>query len=127
MAVAIRYEPNHSDFRKIMMGNQTKRLAQEAAILGVAVARAYAAGEKLPAEYIASIRHQAGSPVVLGGNPRQTARVYADYPWIEFGSGLRNTGRNGSTRRPQGGHSPAYRILGRTGARIGKPPAKGIG
>jgi hypothetical protein len=121
MPVKITYKPNNKEFGALMMSDQTQDLADQAAKLGVLVARAYAAGQRpqMPAEYIASIRAEAGPIVVFDGNPRRTARVVADYPWLEFGSGKTASGR------PQGGNSPAYRILGRTGARIGNPPIGG--
>lgn len=127
MAVTIRYEPNHGEFRKLMMSEQTHELADEAADLGLAVARAYAAGYKLPAAYITSIRKEVGRVVVLGGNPRRAARIYADFPYIEFGSGIKGEGGSRHAPRPQGGYSAPYRILGRTGSRIGKPPSGGAG
>lgn len=120
MPIRIKYKPNNREFGALMMSDQTQDLADQAANFGVLVARAYANAERprLPTEYIASIRATTGPIVVLGPekNPRRTARVEADYPWIEFGSGQRPGGR------PQGGNSPSYRILGRTGARVGDPP-----
>jgi hypothetical protein len=117
VAVEIRYEKNHADFGRLMMSDQTQSLADQGALRGLAVARTLAAGQNLPAAYISSIRKAGGPPVVLGKNPRRTARVYADMPFIEFGSGLKR-------KREQGGHSPAYRILGKAGARIGSPPGR---
>jgi hypothetical protein len=127
MAVAIRYEPNHKSFRALMVSGQTQELADEAATAGVVVARAYAAGSRLPAEYIASIRRTSGPLVTFDGNPRRTARVHAAYPFIEFGSGIKSGGDSRGKPRPQGGYSEPYRILGRTAARIGSPPLGGVG
>lgn len=120
MAIKITYKANNKEFGALMMSDQTQDLADQGARFGVLVARAYAAGTRpaLPAEYTASIEHQEGPPVVLGGNPRRTARVVAKYPFIEFGSGQKR-------ERPQGGNSPTYRILGRTGPRVGNPPTGG--
>lgn len=122
MAVRIKYEPNHFQFGQLLMSDQTQDLADQGAEVGVLYARMYAAGVRptLPAEYIASIRKETGPIVTFGRNPRRTARVVADFPWIEFGSGRKR-------ERPQGGNSPAYRILGRTGARVGSPPRGGGG
>jgi hypothetical protein len=113
--VRIRYSPNNKSFGKMMMAKQTQDLADQAAEKGVLEAKALAASRGLPAEYIASIRKAPGPPVVMGGNPRRTARVHADYVYIEFGSGIKRP-------RPQGGRSPAYRILGTVGPMIGNPP-----
>jgi len=130
MGLKIKYEANNSDFGRLMMSSQTQDLADDAANFGAQVARLYAAGSRPrpPADYIASIKAAPGPPVVLGtgghANPRRTARVVADHRLggvIEFGSGP--TGPGGR-ERPQGGSSPAYRILGRTGARVGSPPRK---
>lgn len=119
MAVQITYRANNAEFGKLMMSAQTQSLADQGALRGLRVARELATRQNLPAAYVASIRKAAGPTVTMGGNPRRTARVYADAPWIEFGSGLKRP-------RQQGGRSPAYRILGKTGARIGSPPgAKG--
>lgn len=120
MPVLIRYRPNNSDFGKLMMSSQTQDLADQGAKRGVAAAKALAGSESLPAEYVSSIRAVKGPPMVLGGNPRRTARVETKYPWIEFGSGRKRP-------RPQGGRSPRYRILGRILTQIGNPPAKGGG
>lgn len=127
MAVTIRYEPNNSDFGRLMMADQTQSLALDAAHIGVTYARAYAAGMKLPADYIASIKAEAGPPVILGGrNPRRTARIVAEHRLggaIEFGTGTKSGGNDGRGRpREQGGYSSPYRILGRAGARVGSPP-----
>jgi hypothetical protein len=129
MTVRIRYKPNNSDFGKLMMSSQTQDLADEAAGRGVLVAIAYAQSAHLPSAYITGIGKEVGPPVVLQGNPRRTARVTAPMPWIEFGSGRlargasrgRSAGRGGR-KRPQGGYSKPYRILGKTGSRIGSPP-----
>lgn len=122
MPVRIRYRANNSDFGKLMMSDQTQDLADQGANFGVLAARAYAAGTRpaLPPEYIESIQAETGPIVTLGGNPRRTARIVSKYPWIEFGSGRKRD-------RPQGGNSPAYRILGRAGARVGNPPRGGGG
>lgn len=115
MTVTIKYEPNNIEFGKLMVSDQTQRLADQAANKGVTEARSLAAARGLPAAYIDSIEAVAGPIVVLGRNPRRTARVQAKFPWIEFGSGQKRP-------RPQGGRSPAYRILGAVGAIIGNPP-----
>lgn len=115
MTVRIRYRPNHRDFRKLMMAKQTQDLADQAGKKGVAEAKALAGGLNLPAEYISSIEMKAGPPITLAGNPRRTTRIHAKFPWIEFGSGQKRP-------RPQGGRSPAYRILGKVGPIIGNPP-----
>lgn len=113
--IHIKYKPNHISFAKLMMSDQTQNLADQAADRGVQVARGIAAGMSLPEEYIASIKATRGPIVVLGGNPRRTARLVSKYPYIEFGSGRKRP-------RPQGGRSPAYRVLGRTLPRIGSYP-----
>lgn len=113
--IRVRYKPNHEDFGRLMMSDQTQDLADQGAQRGVEEARRLAASFGLPAEYIASISRVFGNPVTLGGNPRRTARVQAKFPYIEFGSGRRRP-------RPQGGRSPAYRVLARTASRIGSPP-----
>lgn len=115
MAIRIRYKANNSDFGKLMMSDQTQDLADQGARAGVAEATQLASGLSLPERYRSSIRAEAGPPATMGGNPRRTARVYADYVWVEFGSGVKRP-------RPQGGRSPAHRILGRTAAKIGNPP-----
>jgi hypothetical protein len=115
--VRIRYRPNHREFGKMMMAKQTQDLADEAARQGVIEAKALAVSRGLPAKYVESIKQEVGPPLVLGGNPRRTARVTAGFPFIEFGSGQKRP-------RPQGGSSPAYRILGAVAAIIGNPPYK---
>lgn len=120
MAIRIEYRANNEEFGKLMMSGQTQDLADQGANFGVQVARAYANGmrPRMPEEYTASIQAEEGPIAVYDGNPRRTARVTARFPWLEFGSGKRGP-------RPQGGRSPAYRILGRTGARVGNPPIGG--
>jgi len=118
--IRISYQPNNSSMAKLLMSGQTQDLADQGARRGAGVAKGLASGLGLPAEYVGSIEAVGGPPVVLGGNPRRTARVAARYPWLEFGSGRRR-------ERPQGGRSPAYRVLGRTGPMIGNPPARGGG
>lgn len=113
--VRIRYKPNNRDFGKLMMAPQTQHLADQAAEKGVAEAKALASSRNLPAEYVESIEKVVGPPITMAGNPRRTARVQARYVWIEFGSGIKRP-------RPQGGRSPAYRILGTVGPMIGNPP-----
>lgn len=113
--IRIEYEPNNSDMAKLLMSEQTQDLADQGAQRGVEEARRLAASFGLPEEYIASISRVFGNPITLGGNPRRTARVQAKYPFIEFGSGRRRP-------RPQGGNSPAYRVLARTATKIGNPP-----
>lgn len=116
--VRIRYRPNNVSFGKLMMAKQTQDLADQAATKGVVEAKALAASRNLPSEYIESIEKTVGPPLVLRGNPRRTARVQAKYVWIEFGSGIKRP-------RPQGGRSPAYRILGTVAPLIGDPPGRG--
>lgn len=120
MPIRIKYRPNHKDFGKLLMSDQTQDLADQAAKKGVQEATSMAVAEKLPAEYISSIEAATGPPRVLDGNPRRTAEVRAKYPYIEFGSGRKR-------KRPQGGNSPHYRILGRTLSKIGNPPKGGGG
>ena len=127
MAVKITYKANNFEFGKLMMAKQTQDLADQAANLGVQVARLYANGARPrpPADYIASIKAESGPPVSMGGNPRRTARVVADHRLggaIEFGTGVKSSGSGRGAKRPQGGYSEPYRILGRTGSRIGSPP-----
>jgi hypothetical protein len=122
MGIRIRYKADNVSFGALMMSDQTQDLAEQAANFGVLAAKAYAKGVRppLPAEYVESIKAETGPAVVLGGNPRRTSRIVSSYPWIEFGSGRKRD-------RPQGGNSPAYRILGRAGARVGDPPRGGGG
>lgn len=131
MSVVIRYKPNHREFGELMLSQQTQDLADEAAGAGVLVATQFAQSDGLPAEYIASIRAEPGPIIVMGSppNPRRTARVLASFPWLEFGSGRGSRsgqiGKRNTRKRPQGGYSRPYRVLGRTGARIGKKPTRG--
>lgn len=118
--VRIRYRPNHREFGKLMMAKQTQDLADQAAKKGVIEAKALAQARGLPQAYIDSIEAKVGPVLTMGGNPRRTARIHASFPWIEFGSGRKR-------KRPQGGHSPAYRILGAVGSIIGNPPDRGGG
>jgi len=118
--IRVRYKPNNSSFGKLMMAQQTQDLADQGARAGVREATQMASGAGLPERYIASIKATTGPPVTMGGNPRRTARVEAGYVWVEFGSGRKRA-------RPQGGSSPAHRILGRTAAKIGSPPDGGGG
>lgn len=120
MPITIRYRPNNRDMAKLLMSKQTQDLADQGAERGVNEAQRLAASMNLPEEYIASIQATTGPVVVLQGNPRRTARVEAKYPWIEFGSGRKR-------KRPQGGSSPHYRVLGRILTKIGNPPDKGGG
>ena len=113
--VRVRYKPDHKSFRKLMMSKQTQNLADDAAKRGETEAKAMAARLSLPAAYIESIKAVPGPPVVLAGNPRRTARINTKYPFIEFGSGQKRP-------RPQGGRSPAYRVLGSVLSLIGNPP-----
>ena len=120
MAVRIRYRPNNSDFGRLLMSDQTQDLADQGANRGVQEARRLASSLGLPATYIDSIKAVPGPVTSLGGNPRRTARVEASFPFLEFGSGRKRA-------RPQGGSSPAYRVLGRTVTTIGNPPSRGGG
>ena len=115
MPVRVRYKANNRDFGRMMMAQQTQDLADQGAAEGARAARALAQTLDLPARYTSSIRTEAGPPVALAGNPRRTARVYADYVWIEFGSGVRRP-------RPQGGSSPAHRVLCRVASQVGQLP-----
>jgi hypothetical protein len=118
VTIRISYKANNASMAKLLMSGQTQDLADQGARRGAATARSLASGLGLPEEYVASVEATGGPPSVLGGNPRRTARVVARYPWLEFGSGRRR-------ERPQGGRSPAYRVLGRTGPLIGNPPRGG--
>jgi len=120
MAIRIKYRPNHKEFGAMLMSSQTQDLANQGANRGVEEAKKLATRLKLPEEYVASIEAAVGPTVVLQGNPRRTAEVRAKYPWIEFGSGRKR-------KRPQGGRSPRYRVLGRTLTKIGNPPVGGGG
>jgi len=120
MAIRIRYRPNHKSMAKLLMSSQTQDLAMQGADRGVAEAKKLAASFDLPAEYIASIHAHPGPPVVMQGNPRATAQIETKYPWIEFGSGRKR-------KRPQGGSSPHYRVLGRILTKVGNPPTHGGG
>lgn len=120
MPVHIRYRPNNSDFGRLMISDQTQDLANQGARRGVVEAWRLAASLDLPKEYIRSIGWEEGPTVTMGGNPRRTARVHAAMPFIEFGSGRKRP-------RPQGGSSPAYRVLGRVAPKIGNPPIGGGG
>jgi hypothetical protein len=115
ITVRIQYRPNRREFAKLMLSDQIQDLAMQAANEGVREAKVLATSHSLPAKYIESIEATVGPALVLGGNPRRTARVTAKYPFIEFGSGQKRP-------RPQGGSSPAYRILGAVAAIIGNPP-----
>ncbi len=120
MAVRIKYRPNHKDMAKLLMSKQTQDLANQGARRGVVEATKLATTFNLPEEYISSIEATVGPPVTYQGNPRRTARVEAKFPWIEFGSGRKR-------KRPQGGSSPHYRVLGRTLSKVGNPPRGGGG
>lgn len=123
MAVRIRYKPNNTSFGKLMMSDQTQDLCDQATRRGLEVAKGLATEAGLPETYIAGLETAAGPPVVLGGNPRRTGRLWARGPLsavFEFGSGVKRA-------RPQGGRSPIHRILGRTGAIIGNAPTRGTG
>lgn len=122
MPISIRYKPNNVEFGKLMMAQQTQDLADEAAGAGMLVATGLAQGYGLPDEYITSIRPETGPPMTFAGNPRRTARLVANYPWIEFGSGKGSKSGPRGRKRPQGGYSKPYRVLGRTGSKIGKKP-----
>lgn len=115
MAIRIRYKPNNSDMAKLLMSQQTQDLADQGAAAGVREASRLSSTLGISQRYRDSLRAVAGPPVTMGGNPRRTARVEASYVWVEFGSGQKRS-------RPQGGKSPAHRILGRTAAEIGSPP-----
>lgn len=118
--IRIRYKPNNADMAKLLMSDQTQDVADQAARKGVIEATAMAAADRLPAEYIASIKATKGPIVTLAGNPRRTAQLEAKFPYLEFGSGRKR-------KRPQGGNSPRYRVLGRTLNKIGNPPRNGGG
>jgi hypothetical protein len=110
-----RYEPNNKSFGAMMMSDQTQDLANQGARRGVIEARRLASSLSLPERYIASIKAAEGPPKRLGRNVRRTAQVQASYVFIEFGSGQKRP-------RPQGGSSPAYRVLGRTASVVGSLP-----
>ena len=118
MPTTIRYRANNSSFGRLMMSDQTQDLANQGARRGVGEARRLATSLGLPAAYVASIKAATGAPKILGGNPRRTAEVQAGFPYLEFGSGVRRD-------RPQGGNSPAYRVLGRTATLVGEAPRGG--
>ncbi len=120
MAIRIRYKANNKEFGALMMSQQTQDLADQGANRGAQEARRLASSFSLPERYIASIRIAPGPTATLGGNPRRTSRVEAGFPFIEFGSGRKRP-------RPQGGRSPAYRVLGRTASKIGNPPDRAEG
>lgn len=120
MPVKIRYKANNRDFGRMMMSQQTQDLADQGAQVGAREARALATNLNLPEKYVRSIRSDTGPPVSLAGNPRRTARVYADYVWVEFGSGVKR-------KRPQGGSSPAHRVLGRVASLVGQLPRGKVG
>lgn len=131
MALRVTYRENREEFGALMMSGQTQDLASDGAERGAAYARLYARGAKLPTDYVSSISAQVGPPVTLGkgayANPRRTARVVADHrlgATFEFGSGQGSTSGPKGRKRPQGGYSEPYRILGRAGARAGSPPGK---
>jgi len=127
MAVKITYKPNNREFGQLMMSDQTQDLADDGAEHGAAYARLYARGSGLPADYVSSISARTGPPVTMGGNPRRTARTVAEHrlaATFEFGSGKGSTSGPAGRKRPQGGYSDPYRILGRAGARTGSPPRK---
>ncbi len=118
--IRITYRPNNKDMAKLLMSDQTQDVADQAARKGVLEATAMAAADRLPAAYIASIKAVKGPIVTMQGNPRRTAQLEAKYPYLEFGSGRKR-------KRPQGGNSPRYRVLGRTLNKIGNPPRNGGG
>lgn len=120
MAIRIKYRPNHKDMAKLLMSGQTQDLANQGANRGVGAAKQLAGSLGLPEEYVSSIEAIVGPPVVLRGNPRRTAGVQAKFPYLEFGSGRKR-------KRPQGGNSPHYRVLGRILTKVGSPPVGGGG
>ncbi len=120
MPVRMRYRPNNASFGAMMMSDQTQDLANQGAREGARLARELATSLGLPAKYISSIGTEDGPPVTFSGNPRSTARVHASYVWIEFGSGVKR-------KRPQGGSSPAHRVLGRVASQVGSLPRGKVG
>lgn len=63
-----------------------------------------------------------GKPLKIDGLPRATAEIINRDPKaaaVEFGSGEGSIGESGGEERPQGGHSPARRVLGKTGMMLG--------
>lgn len=131
MVMKVTYKENRREFGALMMSQQTQDLASDGAERGAAYARLYARGSRLPGDYIASIEARVGPPMTLGkgayANPRRTARVVADHRLaaaLEFGSGSGSASGPKGRKRPQGGYSEPYRILGRAGARTGSPPGK---
>lgn len=120
MPISIRYRPNNREMGQLLMSDQTQDLADQGANRGVMLAKELAAARGLFPEYIESIKATTGPVVVMDGNPRRTARVETGYPWVEFGSGRKR-------KRPQGGRSPRYRILGRIATKVGSAPIGGGG
>ncbi len=127
------YKENRREFGQLLMSDQIQDLADQGAEAGVAYARLYANGSRprLPADYVASFKAVQGPIVTMGDphpNPRRTARTVSEHRLaaaFEFGTGVRSGGNDGrGAKRPQGGYSDPYRILGRAGARVGQPPLR---
>ena len=63
-----------------------------------------------------------GEIVTIDGLPRVTSEIVNNDPKaaaVEFGSGEGSVGDSSGEGRPQGGHSPAHRVLGKTGRILG--------
>jgi hypothetical protein len=130
MPIVIRYRPNHSDFRRLMLSEQTQELALTAARRMRDFAKLIAgSGSRfgdVPEDYTTAFEAEPGPPMELGGNARATARVVNNHRLaaiIEFGSGVRSVGATAGQPREQGGYSAPHRYLGRAGAALGSPPA----
>ena len=116
--VSVRYEPNNSDFRKIMMSNDTAELAKNYAEDAMVLAKAYSpTSDRDDDHYRDHFSVESGGIVEIDGNPRRAARVVNDSEYaveVEFGE------EDSPKKRPQGGSRGAgSRPLGRAGARIG--------
>ncbi|MET9729689.1 hypothetical protein ABZZ79_03180 [Streptomyces sp. NPDC006458] len=123
-----RYVPNPQVFQEIARSNGVRDLLKDAADRGATVARATAPRYSGPTYNPAISRHDEYvnsiySAAVLQPNGWR-AEFGATAPWalqVEFGTGQTtdrardSSGRFRSTReRPQGGHSPKFRVLGRS-------------
>lgn len=113
-----RYEQDHKSIGEFLLSGQLRDAVRQGASDGAAIAAATA-----PSKIAADFAVEAGPDVIVtkNGNPRLSERIVNDHPAaaaIEFGSGQRAEGASGKKDRPQGGSSPAYRPLGKAGARI---------
>lgn len=113
---SFRYEPNPRMFRELARSSGMRDALKDPADRGAAIARATAPRYSGPTynptvrrsgEYVASV-YSAAHLTPSGWR----AEFGATAPWtlqVEFGSGRPATSRE----RPQGGHSPKTRVLGR--------------